>query len=219
MLSVFSEHTQWNVKSVRRAGILSVFSPLYSQYLGQWFSNLNVHQNRRWLYPSSRVSHSVGLERAWEFACLTSSRWYGCCWSMDQTLRTTSLDSAWHTVSCLYVYYVNTRVCTEGSAIFFGMAVLFSLYRLFIFIGQETSSNSLWQEGPKFCQLKWCISSIGLSANDRNLKCYRPRGASERHPSFSASVTRQSQRGWDSPFICDRELSLWGITQASPVIV
>ena len=206
---------------MRRAGILSVFSPLYSQYLDQWFSNLNVHQNRRWLYPNSRVSHSIGLERAWEFACLTSSQViltllvHGPDFENHQSRQCLA-----HSGCCLYVYYVNTWVCTEGSAIFFGMAVLFSLYHLFIFIGQETSSNSLWQEGPKFCQLKWCISSIGLSANDQKpLKCYRPRGASERHPSFSASVTRQSQRGWGSPFICDRELSLWVITQASPVIV
>ena len=37
-----------------------------------------------------------------------------------------------HGGCCLYIYYVNTQVCTEESATFFGMAVLFSVYHLYL---------------------------------------------------------------------------------------
>lgn len=35
----------------------------------------------------------------------------------------------------LYVCYMNTGVCAKGSAAFFGIAVLFSSYHLFIVVG------------------------------------------------------------------------------------
>lgn len=64
------------------------------------FSNLNMYQNHlqdslkqtAWDPPQELLIQQV-RSGAWEFAFLKSPRWCRCCWSGDNTLRSTALDS------------------------------------------------------------------------------------------------------------------------------
>ena len=198
-------------------GILSVCSALYFQYLDQGFSHLNVRHSHRQPGLNSRLS----LQKAWSGPG-SLHVWQApgdpeAAGPWPRLWEPQSAQCQVHGGCCLYIYYVNTQVCTEGSATLFGMAVLFSVYHLYlldykppILCDRRAPSSVSWSDvlAPFICQQMI-----------RNLKCYRPRGTSERHLLFFALVTPQSQRWWDSRLTCNRVLSLWVSTQASPVFV